>query len=255
MNKLPWFTHDHSARLDEFIQRAEDGFGHFGYAAYFKILEMIHQHGIGGILTTTRARLVQNLRSRWPQVQQYLEFSRLSGKFQVTFSPDEVQIQNKKFIERQRKMKSKAPSKLLERSLKAPLEGEGEGEGERDNPIVPSRPAGARPVRQKLEVSKQFLAFWIAYPDCGRKVNKTGAWKVWSRKGLDQKLGRIVLALRSQKESRDWQKDDGAFIPLPVTWLNQERWEAPVRSIGNGGHTEYRLSKRTEFFKKRLEER
>lgn len=120
MNKLPWFTHDHDARIDEFIQRAEDRFGPFGYAAYFKILEIIHQHGVGGILKMERSRLCQNLRARWPGVRLYLNFCQGSGKLQFNLSGTQVELQNKKFIERQSKLKSKTPAKLLKNYHKTP---------------------------------------------------------------------------------------------------------------------------------------
>lgn len=117
MNKLPWFTHDHDARHDLFLQKAVDKFGHFGYAAYFIILEIFHQHGVGDKLIISRSRLSQELRSRWPQVELYLDFCRTSGKVQSDIRSDEVELQINKFRERQAKMKSKTPSRLLQDSL------------------------------------------------------------------------------------------------------------------------------------------
>lgn len=68
-----------------------------------------------------------------------------------------------------------------------------------------------------------FTAFWFAYP---RKTGKGNARKVWKKlkpsKALQQK---ILTALEQQKKSQQWTKDNGKFIPLPATWLNQERWD------------------------------
>jgi hypothetical protein len=141
-NKLPWFTHDHDARRDEFVQRSMDKFGHFGYAAYFMLLEVIHEHGVGGIVRMTKSRLAQNLRSRWPQVRLYLDFCRTSGKVEVRLTGDEVELQNKKFIERQRKSKANAPATLREGFAEVPLDRDREG-------YIPL------PL---------FAAFWEAYP-------------------------------------------------------------------------------------------
>ena len=33
------------------------------------------------------------------------------------------------------------------------------------------------------------------------------------------------VAISCSKRSPQWQRDDGQFIPLPATWLNNERWE------------------------------
>ena len=140
MNKLPWFTHDHDARNDEFLQRAEDQFGHFGYAAYFKILEIIHQHGTGGILRMSQSRVALNLRSRWPQVRLYLDFCQTSGKVEFKLIGDQVELQNKKFIQRQRNLKSKATSMQPESNSKIGIYKEGEGE---EDPPTPRRGNGA----------------------------------------------------------------------------------------------------------------
>lgn len=129
-NKLPWFTHDHDARNDDFIRRAEDRFGHFGYAGYFKMIEILHEHGTGDRLKITKSRLSQELRSRWPQVRLLLDFCRTSGKVEFTSSQTEVELQIKKFRERQQKMKSNLPSTFRQPSVNLPLEGEGEKEGQ-----------------------------------------------------------------------------------------------------------------------------
>jgi len=35
--------------------------------------------------------------------------------------------------------------------------------------------------------------------------------------------------LRKQKNSDDWTRNDGQYIPYPATWLNGQRWEDEVR--------------------------
>ena len=44
------------------------------------------------------------------------------------------------------------------------------------------------------------------------------------RPGKEQ-VAQIMAAVAAQKESEQWTKDNGQFIPNPTTWLNQERWE------------------------------
>ena len=121
-NKLKWFTHDHDARHDLFIESSIDRFGHFGYAAYFMLIELIHQHGVGGKLSISRAKLCQNLRSRWPQVGLYLDFCRTSAKVEYNLSGTEVELQIKKFSERQSKLKSNLLSTFRQPSVNLPLE-------------------------------------------------------------------------------------------------------------------------------------
>lgn len=72
-----------------------------------------------------------------------------------------------------------------------------------------------------------FDDFWAAYP---RKDSKKSARKAFLRIMRDSDdptalLDRILSAIASAKKSRQWEKDDGQFIPMPTSWLNQERWE------------------------------
>lgn len=71
--------------------------------------------------------------------------------------------------------------------------------------------------------SPLFDQFWNAYP---RHVNKQGAMKVFEKAKIDNELLAVILkAIERQKESDQWTKDGGQFIPHPATWLNQKRWE------------------------------
>ena len=44
----------------------------------------------------------------------------------------------------------------------------------------------------------------------------------------------LLTAIEKQKESAQWSKDNGQFIPHPTTWLNGRRWEDEVSVFGNG---------------------
>ena len=64
-----------------------------------------------------------------------------------------------------------------------------------------------------------FDAFWKAYP---RKTAKKNAEQAWKK--VSTPLDTILNAIERQKKTQQWTKDNGAFIPHPATWLNQERW-------------------------------
>lgn len=93
------------------------------------------------------------------------------------------------------------------------------------NPIreSESESASARDVSEKESV---FEAFWAAYP---KKVGKTAARKAFE-KIPKAAWDSLVPAVEAQKASKQWQKDDGQFIPNPATWLNQGRWEDQVEA-------------------------
>ena len=68
-----------------------------------------------------------------------------------------------------------------------------------------------------------FEDFWKAYPN---KKDKQKAIKAWQKHQPD--LPKVLKALKYQKNSEQWQKDEGRFIPLPTTWLNGARWEDEI---------------------------
>jgi hypothetical protein len=91
------------------------------------------------------------------------------------------------------------------------LEVEVEVEGNRNEVETKSSPRGD---------ADGFEEFWKAYP---RKVGKGAALASWRK--AKPPLDAVLTAIRKARQSPDWLKDRGAFIPHPSTWLNQSRWE------------------------------
>lgn len=73
-----------------------------------------------------------------------------------------------------------------------------------------------------------FDAFWACWPSSSRKVNKKACLKRWASANLEPQHEEIIAHVISMKRSRDWTKDQGAFIPAPLVYLNQERYLAPA---------------------------
>lgn len=75
---------------------------------------------------------------------------------------------------------------------------------------------------EQEEFDFMFKMFWKAYP---RKVNSKGCKKKFIKiENLKKIFPDIMQALEAQKQSKQWTKDNGRFIPYPSTWINQERW-------------------------------
>ncbi|MBR3361129.1 MAG: hypothetical protein IKG39_07305, partial [Lachnospiraceae bacterium] len=73
------------------------------------------------------------------------------------------------------------------------------------------------------DTDKMFLEFWDAYP---RKVDKTGSERAFKRiPKLKEVFPSIMSALEVQKNSEQWNKNNGQFIPHPTTYIHQQRWE------------------------------
>lgn len=77
-----------------------------------------------------------------------------------------------------------------------------------------------------VEYSETFMSFWTAYP---KKTGKGAAYKSWQKikpsKALTEK---IVASVVEHSKTKQWQKENGQFIPNPATFLNQRRWEDEI---------------------------
>lgn len=79
-----------------------------------------------------------------------------------------------------------------------------------------------------------FNTFWLAYP---KKKGKKGARKAWGKLNPDRKLlHKMLAAVEEQKQTAQWKKGDGQFIPYPATWLNGELWEDEVTEADKKVH-------------------
>ncbi len=75
-----------------------------------------------------------------------------------------------------------------------------------------------------LEV--MFDEFYQAYP---KKRNRQKALQSFKKLKPSGELFAVMMAmLVAWKQSEEWQKDGGQFIPLPSSWLNGKRWEDEI---------------------------
>ena len=76
---------------------------------------------------------------------------------------------------------------------------------------------------EKIYLSR-FEQFWKVYP---KKQGKSVAQRSFIEKvkPSDELTAIMIEAVQKQKMTDQWIKDDGQYIPLPATWLNQRRWE------------------------------
>jgi len=78
------------------------------------------------------------------------------------------------------------------------------------------------PQGEKKRLEKQFNEFWKSYP---KKQGKKTAQRAYLKLKPSPELHKDILeALEKHIMSQQWQEESGKFIPLPTTWLNQERW-------------------------------
>ena len=142
----------------------------------------------------------------------------------------------------EREAPSASASEKCESRLQAPLQSASPTCVSTNNsayPTVGSRNDSAYPtcarekeIEKEIEIEKEsstpptpsFREFYLAYP---RKTQPTRAEAVWQSllgKGILPPMRTLLAALEAQKNSQQWQKEGGRFIPAPAKWLSEHRW-------------------------------
>ena len=70
-----------------------------------------------------------------------------------------------------------------------------------------------------------FDRFWLSWPRSTRKGAKAACLKVWTKNYCETCADQIVKHVEWMKTTDDWRKSNGAFIPAPLVYLNQQRWD------------------------------
>lgn len=109
------------------------------------------------------------------------------------------------------------------------------------NPFMPGTPladawasgyeTGIKARKSRAVVSSDFEEFWRAYP---KKASKGAAMKAWASQ--NPPIQQCLDTLAWQRNSDQWRKENGAWIPNPATWINAAKWldERPSSSRSAG---------------------
>jgi hypothetical protein len=80
------------------------------------------------------------------------------------------------------------------------------------------KPLPTQDYQQRL-----FAEFYLSYPKKKARVNAEKAWKKISPN--ESLFLDILTGLERAKNSFDWTKEKGKYIPYPASWLNAGGWE------------------------------
>ena len=136
-------------------------------------------------------------------------------------------------LNKQKRTKSRFPDPVVDgsvnfteiREMGVGREGKGreveeEGKGTQKGRSAKSADGSAPEARRESDAL--FEEFWLAYP---RREAKPRAQKAWQAVRPDRALThRMLAAIERQRQSLQWQRDGGKYIPHPATWLNGQRW-------------------------------
>ena len=74
-------------------------------------------------------------------------------------------------------------------------------------------------------MSDQFEKFWTTWPRSVRKGGKSVCLARWKKGMYDCCADQIIKHVAWMCTTDAWRKSDGAFIPAPLVYLNQQRWD------------------------------
>jgi len=96
-----------------------------------------------------------------------------------------------------------------------------------------------------------FDKFWTAYPKTPRKGAKSECQKKWVKFYCETQADQIIKHIEWMKTTEQWLKANGACIPAPLVYLNQQRWDgAEVPEMPNKNQVDSALQKIFEDDKK-----
>lgn len=83
-------------------------------------------------------------------------------------------------------------------------------------------------VPKGTEGSVDFDQFWSSYP---KKKSKQTARKAWNSKANESKppIDEMLRILEANKQSDQWTKSKGEYVPYPASWINAHGWEDEVK--------------------------
>lgn len=73
----------------------------------------------------------------------------------------------------------------------------------------------------RMEIEPEFLKFWEYFP---KKKSKGDAYKAWIQTKRPP-LAKILKAIVILRESSDWKRDGGQWIPYPASWIRAWGWD------------------------------
>lgn len=83
-----------------------------------------------------------------------------------------------------------------------------------------------------------FETFWSTWPRSTRKGGKGECLKVWSKANLESHTDAIVAHVKAMCRSKDWTKDEGAFIPAPAVYLRGRKWDGAELDLADASASE-----------------
>jgi hypothetical protein len=91
----------------------------------------------------------------------------------------------------------------------------------------------AEQVKRELAELPGFEKFWETWPRSTRKQAKGKCLEIWKKARAECLADEVLAHVKALAASDEWRRDGGRYIPAPLVYLNQRRWEG----VDGGGDT------------------
>lgn len=92
-------------------------------------------------------------------------------------------------------------------------------------PLLSPAPDAPAVKPQRKNMVSDFEQFWTIYPKkVGKKAAETAYGAMMSRP-KPPTLEQLIASVEAHKGLWSWKKEGGQYIPMPKTYLNQDRWK------------------------------
>lgn len=84
------------------------------------------------------------------------------------------------------------------------------------------------------DVPPGFAEFWKTWPPNDRKQAKGKCLAAWKKAGAERDAAAVLAHVERLKDSESWKKQGGQFVPAPLVYLGQRRWEGADDDAAEG---------------------
>ena len=82
--------------------------------------------------------------------------------------------------------------------------------------------------KETVGVEEKFEEFWECYP---KKEDKISARKAFfALNPTDKEFSSIMQELKKHKQTQEWIRENGRFVPRPSKWISCKRWEDKIEA-------------------------
>lgn len=121
------------------------------------------------------------------------------------------------------KVRAQTAKRVAKSKANAKGNAEGNAEGNADA-VTKTVPREEKSREEKKDIPPGFALFWASWPVSDRKQAKGKCLDAW-KKAKAEADAALVVSHVERMRAGPWAKEGGRYIPAPLTYLNQRRWE------------------------------